>query len=86
MIPLFHNHPEARPIERLIGEVGESDAGRPARPLLISMMVILCPPNQLQQVREYFDAGIVAEALQLDGTVVSTDRAFDRVEGLTRVW
>lgn len=35
---------------------------------------------------EYFDAGIAAEALHLDGTVVSTDRAFDRVEGLTRIW
>ncbi len=35
---------------------------------------------------EYFDAGIAAEALQLDGTVVSTDRAFDQVEGLTRIW
>lgn len=35
---------------------------------------------------EYFDAGIAAEALQLDGSVVSTDRAFDKVEGLTRRW
>jgi predicted nucleic acid-binding protein len=35
---------------------------------------------------EYFDAGIAAEALQLDGTVVSTDRAFDRVKGLRRIW
>ena len=35
---------------------------------------------------EYFDAGIAAEALQLDGSVVSTDRAFDKVEGLTRTW
>ena len=35
---------------------------------------------------EYFDAGVAAEALQLDGTVVSTDRAFDRVEGLKRIW
>jgi predicted nucleic acid-binding protein len=35
---------------------------------------------------EYFDAGIAAEALQLDGTVVSTDRAFDKVEGLSRTW
>ncbi len=35
---------------------------------------------------EYFDASIAAEALQLDGTVVSTDRAFDKVEGLTRTW
>lgn len=35
---------------------------------------------------EYFDAGIAAEALQLDGSVVSTDKAFDKVEGLTRTW
>ena len=35
---------------------------------------------------EYFDAGIAAEALQLDGTIVSTDKAFDQVEGLTRTW
>jgi len=35
---------------------------------------------------EYFDAGIAAEALQLDGIVVSTDRAFDKVEGLRRTW
>ena len=35
---------------------------------------------------EYFDAGVAAEALQLDGAVISTDRAFDRVEGLKRLW
>ena len=35
---------------------------------------------------EYFDAGIAAEALQLDGKVVSTDRAFDKVDGLKRIW
>ena len=35
---------------------------------------------------EYFDAGIAAEALQLDGAVISTDKAFDRVEGLSRGW
>jgi predicted nucleic acid-binding protein len=35
---------------------------------------------------EYFDAGIAAEALQLDGLVVSTDRAFDKVQGLRRTW
>lgn len=35
---------------------------------------------------EYFDAGIAAEALQLDGAVISTDKAFDRVEGLSRSW
>jgi predicted nucleic acid-binding protein len=35
---------------------------------------------------EYFDAGVAAEAIQLDGKVISTDRAFDLVEGLTRIW
>jgi predicted nucleic acid-binding protein len=35
---------------------------------------------------EYFDAGVAAEALQSDGTVISTDRAFDGVAGLRRVW
>ncbi len=35
---------------------------------------------------EYFDAAIAAEALQLDGEVVSTDKVFDRVEGLTKTW
>ncbi len=35
---------------------------------------------------EYFDAGITAEALQFDGAVISTDRAFERVEGLRRIW
>lgn len=35
---------------------------------------------------EYFDAGIAAEALQFDGVVVSTDRAFDQVEGLRKIW
>jgi predicted nucleic acid-binding protein len=35
---------------------------------------------------EYFDAGIASEALQLDGKIISTDKEFDRVEGLTRIW
>jgi len=35
---------------------------------------------------EYFDAGVAAEALQCDAVVVSTDRSFDRVKGLTRIW
>ncbi len=35
---------------------------------------------------EYFDAGVAAEAKLLDGEVVSTDRAFDRLKGLTRTW
>ncbi|MFQ6077150.1 MAG: type II toxin-antitoxin system VapC family toxin [Candidatus Bathyarchaeia archaeon] len=35
---------------------------------------------------EYFDAGVAAEALQHDGSVVSTDEAFDRVAHLKRLW
>ena len=35
---------------------------------------------------DYFDAGVVAEALRHDGVVISTDTAFDRVNGLKRRW
>ncbi len=35
---------------------------------------------------EYFDAGVAAEALQLDGTVISTDTAFEQVRSLRRIW
>lgn len=35
---------------------------------------------------DYFDAGVASEALQSDGVVVSTDRIFDTVPNLTRVW
>ena len=35
---------------------------------------------------EYFDAGVAAEALQYDGDIISTDRAFDGIEGLRRSW
>jgi PIN domain nuclease of toxin-antitoxin system len=35
---------------------------------------------------DYFDAGIASEALQSDGIVVSTDRAFDKVPQITRIW
>ncbi len=35
---------------------------------------------------DYFDACIAAEALLLDGIVVSTDKALDKVSGLKRVW
>jgi len=35
---------------------------------------------------DYFDACVAAEALLLDGIVVSTDEAFDRVAGLKRIW
>lgn len=35
---------------------------------------------------DYFDAGVAAEAMVLDGEVVSTDRVFDKLQGLRRVW
>lgn len=35
---------------------------------------------------EYFDAGIASESLQKDGMVVTTDRAFDSVPNLKRIW
>jgi len=35
---------------------------------------------------EYFDACVAAEALLLDGVVVSTDQTLDRVAGLRRIW
>ena len=35
---------------------------------------------------DYFDAGVASEALQSDGVVISTDRVFDKVPNLTRVW
>ncbi|KPV65422.1 MAG: hypothetical protein AOA65_0163 [Candidatus Bathyarchaeota archaeon BA1] len=35
---------------------------------------------------DYFDAGVAAEALQLDGIVISTDEAFDKVSHIKRSW
>ena len=35
---------------------------------------------------DYFDAGVAAEALQHDGVVISTDKAFEKVNGIKRVW
>jgi predicted nucleic acid-binding protein len=35
---------------------------------------------------DYFDAGIAAEAKSLDGMVVSSDRIFDKLQGLKRIW
>ncbi len=34
---------------------------------------------------DYFDTGVAAEALEHDGIVVSTDKAFDQIRGLSRV-
>ena len=35
---------------------------------------------------DYFDAGVAAEAKSLDGLVVSSDRIFDELKGLRRIW
>ncbi len=35
---------------------------------------------------DYFDAGVTAEAKSLDGLVVSSDRIFDELKGLKRIW
>ncbi|OLE91974.1 MAG: hypothetical protein AUF79_01190 [Crenarchaeota archaeon 13_1_20CM_2_51_8] len=35
---------------------------------------------------DYFDAGVAAEAKSLDGMIVSTDRIFDGLRELRRIW
>lgn len=35
---------------------------------------------------DYFDAGVAAQANSLDGIVVSSDRVFDELKGLKRLW
>ncbi len=35
---------------------------------------------------DYFDAGIAAEALTHDGVVISTDKAYERISNLRRLW
>ena len=35
---------------------------------------------------DYFDAGVSAEAESFDGIVVSSDRVFDKLKGLKRIW
>ena len=39
-----------------------------------------------EEETDYFDAGVAAEAKVLDGIVVSSDRVFDRLKGLKRIW
>ncbi len=39
-----------------------------------------------EEAVDYFDAGVAAEAKTLDGAVVSTDRVFDKIAGLRRLW
>jgi predicted nucleic acid-binding protein len=35
---------------------------------------------------DYFDAGVASESLQKSGVVISTDRIFDRIPNLSRIW
>src|SRR5437016_8367842 len=35
---------------------------------------------------DYFDAGVAAEAESFDGIVVSSDRVFNKLKGLKRIW
>ena len=39
-----------------------------------------------EQKVDYFDAAIASECLQQDGVIVSTDRVFDKIPNLKRVW
>ncbi len=39
-----------------------------------------------EEAVDYFDAGIAAEAKALDGIIVSSDRVFDKLHGLRRLW
>ncbi len=39
-----------------------------------------------EEAIDYFDAGVAAEAQALDGIIVSTDRVFDKIPGLRRIW
>jgi predicted nucleic acid-binding protein len=39
-----------------------------------------------EQGLDYFDAGVAAESLENDGVVISSDREFDRVPNLKRLW
>jgi predicted nucleic acid-binding protein len=35
---------------------------------------------------DYFDAGVAAEAMNLDGRVVSRDRVFEKLQGVKKTW
>lgn len=41
---------------------------------------------EMEHKLDYFDAGVASEALQHDGIVVSTDKAFDRIPNIKRKW
>ncbi len=48
--------------------------------------IFLAAEIEGEEGTDYFDAGVAAEAKALDGLVVSTDRAFDKLQGVKRIW
>ena len=48
--------------------------------------LLLTAQLEKDQGIDYFDAGVASESLQADGIVVSTDRVFDNIPNLRRIW
>jgi len=48
--------------------------------------IFLAAEIEGEEGTDYFDAGVAAEPKALDGLVVSTDRAFDKLQGVKRIW
>src|SRR2546430_16752455 len=55
---------------------------RPVSP----MVLYLSAKIEGEEGTDYFDAGVAAEAGSFDGIVVSSDRGFDKLKGLKRIW
>ncbi len=53
---------------------------------LSSTTLYLVALTEEEERLDYFDAGVAAEARTLDGKVVSTDLAFDKIQGIERIW
>ncbi len=58
---------------------------RKVRPLSPTT-IFLAAEIEGEEGTDYFDAGVAAEAKALDGVVVSTDRVFDKLQGVKRIW
>ena len=48
--------------------------------------LLLTAELEKNQGIDYFDAGVASESLQKNGIVVSTDRVFDKIPNLKRIW
>ena len=59
-----------------------TDKVRPVSPTTL----YLAAKIEGEERTDYFDAGVAAEAKALDGGVVSTDRVFDKLKGIKRLW